>query len=99
MRLTHGTGPAARELGGSDVAVVEDLKGVHQLLAEVAGAAALPGQGGKCFDEAVIALVGAEIGFDAPDAHDDGGVHGEAPLNVGKQGALTAIVLAGELEA
>ncbi len=65
--MAHGAGPGAGESLGRDVAMRQDIERGQELLTAVGLPPAAIGQGGEGAQNALVAGIGAVIGFDAPD--------------------------------
>jgi hypothetical protein len=71
--------------------MIEDVERGHQLAAEEAGAAALPGERRQRLDHMEVAHAGAEARFEAPDAEDDTWIDTKTVLHAAEQRAVLLI--------
>jgi hypothetical protein len=78
LHLAKLAGPWPAHLGGREIAALDDAQRFQELAAEQLRPPAIPGERGKGAQRAVLAGVGAEIGFKSPERND--GIGGDTEL-------------------
>ena len=92
LRMSHRAGPGADHARGRHVVLGDDVERGQQLRAREGLAVGAIAEVGQRLEHVGIAEIVAEIGLDAPDAHDDVRRHAVVMLDAGQQRLVLGIL-------